>query len=82
MPLARSWFRSLGCAAALTANCWIVTAAVKAGKPVGVGTALNLDKPEQMRFWREKGVRMFFGGDWLSYGVRAGMKVFRGAVGS
>jgi len=77
--------QSLGCPSAdlLQAACErIVAAAVKAGKPVGVGTALNLDKPEQMRFWRERGVTLFFGGDWLGYGVRAGMKVFRDAVGT
>ena len=76
--------QSLGCpeAGVLQAACdRIVAAAVAAGKPVGVGTALNLDKPELIRYWRERGVTMFFGGEWLAYGVRQGMRVFRDAAG-
>jgi 4-hydroxy-2-oxoheptanedioate aldolase len=59
----------------------IVEVAVRAGKPVSVGTAMNLDQPERMRFWREKGVTMFLGGNWIGLGVREGMKIFRDAVG-
>lgn len=59
----------------------IVEVAVGAGKPVSVGTAMDLDKPEQMRRWREKGCSLFLGGNWLGLGVREGMRRFRDAAG-
>lgn len=60
----------------------IVEAAVRAGKPVGVGTAVNLRKPESMRYYRDKGCTYFLtsAGALFRYGATEALKKIREAV--
>jgi 4-hydroxy-2-oxoheptanedioate aldolase len=54
----------------------VVRAAVRAGKPIGVGTAGNWRDPQALRKWIDMGCRYFLTGGQFEYGAAECLKTF------